>query len=319
MTSTAFDWSDLAFGSKKPIRDLRAIFIAAPRAISAARFVQLLKSYLPEGNIVVGIAKEEYIDGFNGQPQFKTLRREAIQPIIDKVNAAKPPHGIVTLEYFQRELPFVVEKLKFKKALFINGSWKHLFHSRPEFYTLVNRHIPYQLISPFTSETEALEYTQQYDVPFEHPRGIFNEIEMLAHADNAAAHSFDYGFQTGVALGKKTGDGYDYITSSFNKVVPYQTYALHYGASRETNFSPMHDLNHYDAIHAEVGLLVAAQKQNLDLADTTVFINLLPCPSCARMFIETDIAEFIYREDHSEGYAIKMLELAGKKVRRVVS
>jgi len=36
------------------------------------------------------------------------------------------------------------------------------------------------------------------------------------------------------------------------------------------------------------------------------------------MLSQTDIAEFVYQEDHSDGYAIKMLELAGKKVRRIV-
>jgi hypothetical protein len=36
------------------------------------------------------------------------------------------------------------------------------------------------------------------------------------------------------------------------------------------------------------------------------------------MFTQTDIAEFVYVEDHSDGYGFKMLELAGKKVRRIV-
>jgi hypothetical protein len=36
------------------------------------------------------------------------------------------------------------------------------------------------------------------------------------------------------------------------------------------------------------------------------------------MFCETDIAEFVYSEDHSAGYAIALLEKAGKKVRRVI-
>jgi hypothetical protein len=36
------------------------------------------------------------------------------------------------------------------------------------------------------------------------------------------------------------------------------------------------------------------------------------------MLSETDIEEFVYSIDHSEGYAIKLLEAAGKKVRRIV-
>jgi hypothetical protein len=36
------------------------------------------------------------------------------------------------------------------------------------------------------------------------------------------------------------------------------------------------------------------------------------------MFTSTGIAEFVYRADHSSGYAIKMLEAAGKTIRRLV-
>ncbi len=75
-----FDWSNLAFASKKPLRDLAAIFIAAPREISAERFAQLVKEYLPKGNIVLGLAKEKFIDGFDCQPQFRTLQMNPAAP-----------------------------------------------------------------------------------------------------------------------------------------------------------------------------------------------------------------------------------------------
>jgi deoxycytidylate deaminase len=313
-----FDWGELAFGSKKPLKDLNAIFIAAPREISAARFTQIVKTYLPQGNIVLGIAKEDYVLGLEGQPQFKTLRAEAVQKIIDKVNTASPTHKIATLEYFQREGAFIIEKIPFKKVLYINGSWKYLFHTRPVYYTLTSRHIPYELLPAFTDEAEARAYEARVTPPEIKPTGIFTEVEMLELAEETAKRSFDYGFQTGVTLGRKKGKGYELLEWGFNKGVPYQTYAMLHGASREINFSPMHDLNHYDTIHAEVDFMIRAQKGTLDLHDTTLFINLLPCPTCARMFTETDIAEFVYVEDHSDGYGFKMLQAAGKKVRRIV-
>lgn len=313
-----FDWNELAFGSKKPLKELKAVFIAAPREISAARFTQLVKTYLPQGNIILGLAKEDYVLGFEGQPQFKTLRAGAVQKIISKVNAAGHKHKIATLEYFQREGAYIIEKIPFKKVLFINGSWKHLFHTRPVYYTLTSRRIPYELLPAFTDEAEAKAYETLVTPPKNKPTGIFTDIEMLELAEETAKRSFDYGFQTGVALGRKKNKGYELLEWSFNKVVPYQTYAMLHGASREAHFSPMHDLNHYDTIHAEVDLLIRAQKNKLDLHGTTLFINLLPCPSCTRMFTETDIAEFVYTEDHSNGYGFKMLQAAGKKVRRIV-
>lgn len=318
MNNYDFDWSELAFGSKKAVRGLNAIFIAAPRELSPQRFTQLVKTYLPQGNLVLGLAKEPFIAGFENQEQFKTLERAAVEPVIGKVNAAKTPQKIHTLAYFQRELPFLLEKLGFKKVLFINGSWQHVLHSRPEFFALAKSGLPYEQLSPFANEEEAHDYAARTEKPLPFPKIPLTEQEMLELAGEAATRSFDYTFQTGVALGRKAGKNYHTLATSCNNVVPYQAYAMHHGAAREVNFSAMHDLNHYDTVHAEVALIVKAQKQGLNLKGTTLFINLLPCPTCARMFVETDIAEFVYREDHSAGYAIKMLELAGKKVRRLV-
>jgi deoxycytidylate deaminase len=319
----AFNWSDLAFTSKKPVRELKAIFIAAPREISQARFKQLIKEYLPQGNIILGISKEPFVAGFEDQPQFKMLAAETVQPAIGQVNSSKTPHKIYTLHYAQRELVYVLEKLDFKKVVLVNGSWKQTFHTLPAYYALAQKATKIEMVSPFASEDEAKTYEAQtmQQITKLHPfaKGMFTEAEMLEKANEAAVYSYDYSHQTGVAIGKPAGKGkYELLAWSYNRVVPYQTYAMHNGATRETNFSPPHDLNHYDTVHAEVEMLIKAQKEGLSLAGTTLFINLLPCPSCARMFTETDIQEFVYSFDHSEGYAIKMLEAAGKKARRVV-
>jgi deoxycytidylate deaminase len=313
-----FDWNELAFGSKKPLNELKPIFIMAPHDMTTARFNQLVKTYLPTGNVVVGLAKDSYILGFEGQPQFKALEISKIKNTLQKVNNAGTKNKIYTLSYFQRDSKHILEKLDFKKVVLINGSWKYAFHTRREYYILVNRHIAYDMVSPFADTTEAINYERAVLPPEVTPKGIFTESQMLQMAAKIAERSFDYNFQTGVTLGKKKGKAYTFIAQAFNKVVPYQGYAMHCGATRETHFSPPHDLNHYDTIHAEVALVVRAQKENIDLKNTTLFINLLPCPTCARMFVETDIAEFVYREDHSDGYAVKMLELAGKKVTRIV-
>jgi deoxycytidylate deaminase len=214
------------------------------------------------------------------------------------------------------------EKLDFARVVLVNGSWKHTFHTQPAYYALVRSGTPYDMVSPFADEIEARAYEAEVmsEIAAAHPEptGTFTEAQMLQKANEAALFSFDYSHQTGVALGRKKASKYTFLGWAYNRVVPYQTYAMHHGASREANFSPPHDLNHYDTVHAEVEMIVQAQKRALDLHGTTLFINLLPCPSCARMFTETDIEEFVYSIDHSEGYAVKMLEAAGKKVRRVV-
>lgn len=314
----SFDWNELAFGSKKPINELKATFIAAPRELSAARFTQLVKEYLPMGNIVLGIAKEKYVLGFEDQPQFRMLEAQTAQSIVDKVNKSASANKIYMLNYFQRDLRYLLEKLNFKRAVFVNGSWKYTFHTLSHYFTLTKRGIPYQLVTPFADEAEAKNFAMRTNLPQVPTSGNFTEKEMQELAGEIAKHSYDYSFQTGVSLGRKKGGKYELLARTFNRVVPYQTYAMHHGASRETNFSPPNDLNHYDATHAEVELLINAQEEKIDLKGTTLFINLLPCPSCARMLSRTDIAEFAYREDHSDGYAVKMLEESGKKVRRIV-
>lgn len=320
MSNNHFDWSEIAFESKKPLRDLNAIFIAAPRELSPARFTQIVKTYLPKSNIILGIAKEEFIDGFEDQPQFKTLQQTVVQPIIDKVNNSTSAHKITTVSYLQRELVTILEKLKPSCTLFVNGSWKFSFHTLPVYYHLVNNKIAYDLISPFTDSDEAKVYEQQAtkQIKTTVPKATISEAHMIKVAQDVSKQSFDYGFQTGVVLGKKTGKGYEYIEQGFNKVLPYQTYALHYGSTREIHFSPSQDLNHYDTIHAEMDLLVKLQRSGVSLKNTTLFINLLPCPNCARTLSTTGISEFVYQIDHSNGYALDLLEKSGKTVRRIV-
>ncbi len=321
----SLDWADLAFSSKKKVNELKATFIAAPREITASRFTQLLKEYLPIGHTVLGLAKEKYILGFEGQPHFKTLKESQVQRIIDKVNAASPKHKIYTLSYFQRETNYLLQKLRFSKAIFINGSWQYSFHTREMYYTLVNRKQDFELISPFNSAKEARSYeakvagaiVQAFPMP---PKGTpcFDE-HMMSIANDAAKYSYDYNFQTGAAIGKrlKNSKSYTYMSAAHNTVVPYQTYAMQNGAAREKYFSPPHDLNHYDTVHAEVEIIVKALQNGTDLSGASLFVNLMPCPPCARMLCETTIAEVVYSLDHSDGYAVNMLLAAGKTVRRI--
>lgn len=325
---THFVWADLAFASKKAVSRLDATFIAAPREMSLKRFRQLLQEYLPKGNIVIGIANEPYILGFEGQPQFRTLDIATIQSTVDLVNQKSgAAHKVHTLQYAQADLVHILQKIDFKRVVMVNGSWKYSFHTREPFYILANRKTDYVMVSPFASDDEAQQYEQavQPQVAEANPLPIagtkLSEIKLLAAAETAAKHSFDYNFQTGISLGKLAGGSdkrYSYITAAFNKIVPYQTYAMHHGAAREKHFSPPHDLNHYDTVHAEVELLITAAREGIDLRDTTVFINLLPCPTCSRMLADTPIKELVYQVDHSEGYAIAMLEAAGKTVKRIV-
>lgn len=318
-----FDWSDLAFGSKRELKQLDATFIVAPREITSVRFKQLVKNYLPKGNVVLGVAKEEFVDGFEGQPQFRMLREESVAEVVGHVNRSQDKHGIYILSYFQRELAFILEKSAFSRVVLVNGSWKHTFHTSKPYYIMASSGMKHEFVSPFNDPAEAEDYeatvwdeitanlnTPEYNTPL-------SEQGMMEAAKQTARCSFDHTFQVGLALGSKTKDKYAFLDSTFNRVVPYQAYALHNGSSREKHLSPPQDLNFYDTVHAEIDMLIRAHKLGTDLKDTTVFMNLLPCPPCARMLSRLDVDEIVYELDHSDGYALSLLETSGKKVRRV--
>jgi deoxycytidylate deaminase len=323
------DWSDLAFSSKSEVNNLRALFILAPREMSENRFIDIVKEYLPKGNILLGISKEKYVAGFEEQPQFKTLALEAVRKTVDKINSSNSKYKITVLKYSQTDANYILDKLKIRAVLLVSGSWQYSFHNSPLFYNLVKKNVNYNYISAFSDKEEALSYdktlfTKLSDEFLDYISKVgkknLSDKQMMEIANHSSRQSYDYTYQTGASLGRPTtSNNYDFISSSFNKVVPFQTYALLNGSVREQYFSPPNDLNHYDTNHAEVELLIMAQREKIDLKGTAMFINLLPCPTCSRLLSDTDIAELVYSQDHSDGYAVKLLENAGKTVRRLIT
>jgi deoxycytidylate deaminase len=318
MNNYQINWSDIVFGSKKSLRDLNATFMPAPREMSIKRFTQIIKQYLPSGNIVIGCNNEDYVDGFDGQPQFKLLKVETISDVISKVNKSNSPHKITVFQYRESDILNIYEKIKFKRILLVNGSWQYSFHLRPEYNALVSKNIPFEFISPFVDENEAIAYAAKFQSVMPLRTDPVNELDILLFAGDFAKQSFANEQQTGVVIAEKVGDKYRPLAAAYNKTEPYLTFAWHFGALRERHLSPPGDLNYYDTAHAEIMLLVQSQKLGLKLTNTSLFINLLPCPTCARMLCETDIDEVVYSLDHSEGYAVALLEKAGKKVRRLI-
>lgn len=327
MTSThnepyLFDWADLAFGSKKPLSSLKATFVVIAREISEARFKEIFKQYAASGPVVFAFAKEAYIDGFEQQPQFKTQNHKTFLPLIEQANKHLP-HKTYVLLYDQKDIVHIVPKLKPRKVIFVRASWLHAFHTTPTYYMLMRSSIPYELISPFTSEDEAKQYARKLAPNITRatalPKTLTNDDTVIQkYMSMVAKRSYDNSFQTGLILARKSGKLYRILGSAHNKIVPYETYAMYFGAAREENLSPPHDLNHYDTVHAEVEMLIEAQRRGINLKNATVFLNLLPCPTCARMLCDTDISEVVYVHDHSDGYALALLTKSGKHVRRCI-
>ena len=314
---TEINWQSISTNQIKQLNDLQAIFIPAPREISDARLLQLVKTYLPKANIILGVANEQYVRGFDGQSQFKTLDITSEHKIISKVNNSNSTHKITLLKYDQAEIENIFKTVDISRVILVNGSWLYSFHLRPECAVLKERGISYKFVSPFTDEKEAIEFANQFVPSFAENSSLLSEHEMLGVVQLAATNSFDTSFQVGAVFGKKVGTKYELVESTCNTVVPYLTYAWHNGSSREKFKSFPGDLSHYDAVHAETMLILQALRNGYETGGLTIFINLLPCRHCARMLCELDFNELVYERNHSEGYAVGLLEKAGKKVRQI--
>lgn len=312
-----FDWADMAFGSKKPLRGA-ATFVLAPRAMSHERLSEIIATYLPKGDIVFGIAKEQYIDGFEGQSQFVTLPLDAVRTIAQKVATAGVVNKVYVLQYFQREIDFVVEKLHPKHVVLVNGSWHQAFHTRSTFYVLTRAGVTFEYISPFSTDAEATRYADKFDPVLPEPSTRGDEQAMLSFAQAVARNSFDTTYQTGCVLAKPGTDDYQVVASGYNRVIPHQAAALHNGSTREQHYSMPGDTNHYDTIHAEMDLLLAMLRDGADMIGHVLFVTTLPCPNCARTLSQTGLSEVVYQNDHSDGYAVKLFEACDIKTRRII-
>lgn len=314
--SHCYDWSEIAFASKKPLKDA-ALFILAPRHVSKKKLQELLKQYLPKGNVVLGIAKEPYVLGFEGQAHFRTLQEADVTGLARKIAASSHPHKLYVLKYFTQETDVIIEKLKPAQVCVVRGSYLHVFHSRSTFYVLGALGIGFFYASPFADEAEAHAYENQNEVRVD-PVKNGDEVKMLDYARDVARQSYDYSFQTGCVLARSGSQGYQPLATGFNRVIPYQTYALLHGNARETHHAAHQDTSHYDTIHAEMDMLVYAAAKGIKLAGMSLFINLMPCPSCARTFSQTGLLEVVYELDHSDGYAARIFEQCGIKTRRII-
>lgn len=307
------DWNKLSESEAKELAkwSRQAVFIMGSRELSAKRIEQFA-SLAKQKPVLWGVLKDEFVAGFAGSPQFRTLQFEGLNR---SLAASK---NIRVLSYFQRDIIYIAKSLKPANVLGVNGSWHKVLHVRPEYWEFINKGVRFNLVSPFSSETAAREFAEKLNPEVSRLGNYvegkkYNDEELLTLAGNIAKRSYATDWQTGAVL----AHGGKVLATAHNSVVPYETAALHEGSSREKHFSPPNDLNHYDTIHAEAELLLIALREKLSLKGTALYINLLPCPTCAKLIGRSEVQEIFYQHDHSEGYAFKLLSRMGKKLHRL--
>lgn len=300
------------------LRHKKAILVLAPRAMSRQRIIELLKPYIRRGQVIFGIANEEYVVDFEGQLQFTTLTADTVSDIADQINRNLSPGRISLICYPQAETDELIRAIRPNFVVVVRGSYSRSFHRRETYKLLKKRGIGYELVSPFVDETEALDYLTN-TLPLLPDTQIVSgdELTMLDQAERMAKRSFDYSMQVGAVIAEKVDQSYKVVDSACNEVVPYQTYALYAGSTREDNKAGLHDAFHYDTIHAEMNLLVRSSQKNQSLAGKSLFVNLMCCPNCARVLCRTGLKEVVYSELHSGDYSRDLFEKSNIKVRRI--
>ncbi len=314
-----FDYRLLSDESKSYFRTQQAVFIMAPRKISAKRLSQLIKHYLESSAVVIGISKELFVTGLEQQPQFAMTSIQTAESVIKRIQRTKPNHELSIVNYHQEEINEVIRLIRPNKLIAVRGSYYLVFHRQAIYEFLAKRHIPYELVSPFTDEEEAIQYLEKLtpELPvIDQIKG--DERAMLKASEEMAKRSFDYSYQTGAILAEKLDDGsYSIVDGAANDVVPFQTSAMHYGNSREDNLSTYQDGTHYDTIHAEMNIVTRALARGQSLDGLSLFVSLMPCPNCSRVLCYTGLKEIIYMNRHSGDYAKQLFKKSNISSRRI--
>lgn len=304
-----FSWQQLAEIENSPI------LILGSREISSERITQLTNQLLKntDKTIVWGVFIEKFIQGLENSPQFRTLTVKTLKESLVQLNSAR----VSILEYPQVQASAIIAKHNWSAIIGINGSWHRAFHYRDEYQIIKKLKIPFKFASAFTDEKEALEYESRIIAKRQKLSVNYgencSENTLFKLVDEVSHRSFDNTWQTGAILAKNG----EFLLATYNKVVPFETYALLHGANKEKHKTPPQDLNHYDTNHAEVEMVLEAARSNIDLNNCSLFINLMPCPICTRMLAQTEIKEIVYKDPHSNNYAITILEKAGKTIRQI--
>jgi dCMP deaminase len=306
-----FSWQRLSEIKDSPI------LILGSREISPERIVQLSSQLLKntDKTIVWGVFTEKFIKGLENSPQFRALTIKKLKNSLEQTDNTR----VSILEYSQANASTIISKHNWSAIIGINGSWHRAFHYRDEYQVIKKLRIPLKFASAFANEREALVY--ESNIIAERPKlsanygESCNENTLFKLVNEISRYSFDNTWQTGAILAKNG----EFLLATYNKVVPFETYALLYGASKEKHKTPPQDLNHYDTNHAEVEMVLEAAKKNISLKNCSLYINLMPCPICARMLAQTEIKEIVYKDSHSSNYATTILEKAGKTIRQFKS
>ena len=72
-----------------------------------------------------------------------------------------------------------------------------------------------------------------------------------------------------------------------------------------------------EAVHAEVNAVAFAAKYGISTDNTTMFVTVSPCLSCAQLLINSGVKEVIYAEEYRDHAGLQILKKAGVRVTEI--
>lgn len=306
------DWNRIKKAQKSNLRDLKIVFVAGSICVSMERVKEIVSS-VPGDRLVFGVLKDEWIPGLEGSLHFKPMQ-------LLEIEAMKSSIQLFVLHYFYKDLKYIIKALNPQKILFVNGSWSGQLHYQEFYWTALKRGIDIELVSPFIDETEASNYEESICGSYKklyQKNKKYSDDEIFGIIETQRQRSWDWIGQTACALVQKQ----KILALAHNRVMPYQAYQLHEGSIREQLQTPAQEMIETQLTnHAEVELVLECLRSGIDMSNSSLYINMFPCPVCAKMLARTEISEILYRQDHNLGNDIgyRILEKSGKSLRRMV-
>ncbi len=310
----SFDWNKLSDKDKRLFRKRSITYILGSVNMSVKRIRGIYRAQ--KGYVLFGCLKDEEIPGLEGSCQFAPLQFRRLTKTLKAVK------NVGVLEHFHKDARYIIKELKPKKVLFVNGSWSGPVHYKSMYWKAIDIGAKIELISPFEDEKEAKRYEKRI-FKKSHSEKLFlgrkrySDEDIMKITSKISRFSWDWIGQIGAVLARNG------VIKAFawNRVLPYEAYQMHEGAPRERMQIPSQEMiETHLTNHAECEILEICRSKKISMKDAFLYINIFPCPICAKNLSRTDIKGIIYVHDHNLGNDIgyKALKASGKVLKRLV-
>ena len=136
--------------------------------------------------------------------------------------------------------------------------------------------------------------------------------KIMVLALGEASKSIDWWRQVGGVIVK---DG-EVLLAGFNQRLPSE-YESYFHNDMRSLFSKGKFIELLVSIHAEANLIAAAAKRGIKLEGASMYVNLFPCPICAKQIAGAGIKRLFYMAGYSMTDGVSILKRAGVKLIRV--